>query len=296
MLCSFASQFPPFVAGFLQQSRPLRRRFREETVTDLMMGCLLTSGLGRILVEFPNEPVTGADMEWNFVDVGKGTFFRILVQAKQAFGAGKKWRRHSYRELFHVSGGKLQLDTLCKTARAQNAFPLFALYHANDTCILAQQDQVALEGVNLVDAFLVDLVTQPSKSSPRRKKSVGLLSPWLFTLADIFCPPSILSVSARPFALAPQGIALLLVGGGIGIAIPPGPEDVRSRLVSLRQNADPLATLAVDPIPEISTVIPPDVLAGIDRYPELLAWPERRSRWRVTFVSDTLPSELDGTR
>ena len=46
MLCHLAHQFPPFIEGFLERSRPLRRRLREETVTDLLMGCLITAGGG----------------------------------------------------------------------------------------------------------------------------------------------------------------------------------------------------------------------------------------------------------
>ena len=48
------------------------------------MGSLITAGGRRIIVEFPNEPVTGADMEWNFVNLDDGTVFRILLQASNA--------------------------------------------------------------------------------------------------------------------------------------------------------------------------------------------------------------------
>jgi hypothetical protein len=64
MLCYFSHQFPPFVANFLQRGRVLRRRFREESITDLLMGSLVALGGGRLVVEFPDEPKTGADMEW----------------------------------------------------------------------------------------------------------------------------------------------------------------------------------------------------------------------------------------
>jgi len=40
MLCTFANQFPSFVERFLGQGRKLRRRFREETVTDLGSGLI----------------------------------------------------------------------------------------------------------------------------------------------------------------------------------------------------------------------------------------------------------------
>src|SRR5258707_418105 len=88
MLCHLASEFPQFVAEFLDRGRSLRRRFREETVTDLLMGSLITAGGRRVIMEFPDEPATGADMEWNFVNPDDGTFFRILLQAKQVPSSG----------------------------------------------------------------------------------------------------------------------------------------------------------------------------------------------------------------
>jgi len=42
--------------AFWSGGRTLRRRFREETVTDLMMGSLIPAGGGRVIVEFPDEP------------------------------------------------------------------------------------------------------------------------------------------------------------------------------------------------------------------------------------------------
>ena len=75
MLCSLAHLFPGFAADFLEGSYRLRRRFKEETITDMLMSALLASGGRRLIVEFPNEPRTGADMQWDFVDVGRGGFF-----------------------------------------------------------------------------------------------------------------------------------------------------------------------------------------------------------------------------
>src|ERR1700745_707121 len=83
MLCHFADAFPRIVADFLQSGRALRRGFREESVTDLLMGSLRLLGDRRIIVDFPDEPVTGGNMEWNFVNLNPRSFFRLLIQAKQ---------------------------------------------------------------------------------------------------------------------------------------------------------------------------------------------------------------------
>ena len=63
MLCLFAQHFPRSVANLLQRDKKLKRRFREETITDLLMANLVTLGGSSILVDFPDEPTTGADME-----------------------------------------------------------------------------------------------------------------------------------------------------------------------------------------------------------------------------------------
>ncbi|MCO5081819.1 MAG: hypothetical protein M9955_09205 [Rhizobiaceae bacterium] len=247
-----------------------------------------------MIVEFPDEPVTGADMEWNFVNQTDGTFFRILLQAKQAYGDGEKWTRHAYRELLHTSGKgtKLQAETLCDTARAPGSatYPLYILYHPAHTCMLARKDRVSkVAGVNLVDGYLIERLVKAASTRPLRtsNKSLRVISPHIFPLSDIFCPPTILPVP--PFALAPgspPGPIYAVTSGGrraIGFAIPPTPIEVRNRLAERLQGGVEDAP----PVPEISQSIPDDVRAMIPRYREPSGHdgPVPVSRWRVTFVS-----------
>ncbi len=143
------------------------------------MGSLITAGSGKVIVDFPDEPVTGADMEWNFVNPSDGTFFRILLQAKQAYGDGKKWTRHAYRELLHTSGsgGKLQAETLCDTARAPGSatYPLYILYHSACTCALARKDGVSgVAGVNLVDGYVIERLVKAANTRARRTSNKSL--------------------------------------------------------------------------------------------------------------------------
>src|SRR5690348_13489951 len=115
MLCHFADRFPGVVADFLERSRNLGRRFREDSVTDLMMANLVILGGSRVIVEFPNEPVTGADMQWDFVNRDDHTFYRLLIQAKRLYCDGNDWRQHNYRYLRHKVGSGFQVDLLCHT-------------------------------------------------------------------------------------------------------------------------------------------------------------------------------------
>lgn len=304
MLCEFSRQFPLFVEQFLDRGSALRRRFREETITDLMMGGLITAGGGRVIVEFPDEPSTGADMEWNFVDPGPPTFFRLMLQAKQAYGEGGVWTRHCYRELFHTSGSgsKLQAEALCDTARHPGSatYPLYIFYHAARTCDLARASgSRRIAGVNLVDGFLIERLVKAATNRRLRtsNKSLRRIAPSLIPLSVLFCPPTI--ATTGPFAFAPATLGLPMYisrAGGrsvIGFPIPPSPGEIRARLVEMRSllwsadGAGSVAQIGNPPpeIPDIANHIPDDVQAALNPARERRGPESGLNRWRLTFVS-----------
>lgn len=305
MLCYLAHQFPLFVANFLERSRPLRRRFREETVTDLLMGSLVTAGGRRIIVEFPDEPVTGADMEWNFANPDDGTFFRILLQAKQCYGGGKAWTRHGYRELLHTagSGPKLQAVALCDTARAEAAtYPLYIFYHPESTCAAAGASGLtAVTGASLADGYIIKrLVTGSTTRTLRtRNKSLKTIAPLLFPLSDLFCPPTVLETGPQAFAPG-RFVFPMAIGreGGrtvLGVPIPPTPAVIRDRIAgSLESMAEfgEKAATEMPSVPAVAEEIPLEVLSAIER--ARAGSPSERGlrRWRVTFVSAS-PRDMD---
>lgn len=305
MLCYLANQFPPFVASFLERSRPLRRRFREETVTDLLMGSLVTAGGGRIIVEFPDEPVTGADMEWNFVNPDDGTFFRILLQAKQCYGEGRVWTRHGYRELLHTvgNGTNLQAVVLCNTARADAAtYPLYIFYHPESTVTAADAAGLgAVSGASLADGYTVEqLVTGATTRTLRtRNKSLKTIAPLLFPLSDLFCPPTV--VGAGPLAFAPGRFMFPMVIGRegertvLGVPIPPTPIAIRDRIARRREAMAEIRGVAVAELPAVPPVakqIPEEVLTRIGTTEAVSPSGHRLRSWRVTFVSAS-PRDVD---
>lgn len=305
MLCQLAHQFPPFVESFLERSRPLRRRFREETVTDLLMGSLITAGGRRIIVEFPDEPVTGADMEWNFVNPDDHTFFRILLQAKQCYGDGKVWTRHGYKELFHKagSGPNLQAVALCDTARATPAtYPLYIFYNPANTCTAARAAGLeAVTGASLADGYIIEQLTTKATTRKLRtsNKSLKKIAPVLFPLSDLLCPPTILESGLHAFASGAFAfpVAVGREGGRtfVGFPIPPTPEVIRQRVVRSRET---LAAAGQDigerpGVPEISDTIPDEVMATIERSRADHPAHSHLQRWRVTFVSAS-PRDMDG--
>ncbi|WP_210166472.1 DUF6615 family protein, partial [Bosea vaviloviae] len=92
MLCRFSRRFPNYLAAILEKGEGLKRNFREETGTDLLTAGLLGLSTFGIYVDYPDEPTTGADMEWVFIspkDVGGGRYLRLLIQAKRARSCGQ---------------------------------------------------------------------------------------------------------------------------------------------------------------------------------------------------------------
>lgn len=96
MLCEFANRFPRDLAILLERDRDLTRNFREETATDLlMMGLRPLQPLG-VRVDFPDEVVTGADMDWIYVaphDFGGGSYPRRLPLFQRRTGAPQRRRK-----------------------------------------------------------------------------------------------------------------------------------------------------------------------------------------------------------
>jgi hypothetical protein len=118
------------------------------------MGALVAFKPLGIEVYFPDEPTTGADMEWLFIRRDSSSYFRLLIQAKKLHGEGKIWPRRSYPEIFHrvSKTGKLQSKTLEDEAfQNRSTYPLYIFYTHQSVCELATADKKTLQGTSLVD-------------------------------------------------------------------------------------------------------------------------------------------------
>lgn len=256
MLCQFAQQFRDFVADFLNRSQSLRRRFREESVTDLLMAGLIAIGGNRVHVEFPNEPVTGADMEWNFVNWDDGSFYRLRIQAKKLYGIGRNWKRHSYTHLLDLSPNKrLQVEVLCESARRVQAYPLYIFYNAQDHCQMAWNGGLlALRGINIADGYRIRALARRGKG----RVSISPLRP-----VDIY-----------------ERLRVIRFGA------PPQPYFVDEA----QDRAEVSDGDDMPAIPEVSNTIPRSIRAALDR--RRIAAPGRRpprlNLWRAIFISGNL--------
>lgn len=285
MLCQFAHLFPNAVETFLERGRGLKRRFREETVTDMMMGSLISVGGGRIAVDFPNEPVTGADMEWYFFNPDDGSLFRILLQAKRAYGEGNYWTRHSYKELFHTVGKskRLQVSILCDAARHSiiPTYPLYIFYNPRFTCDLARKSGYRkVTGVCLADGYMIEALVNKSMLShfPAAGRSLRAVSSFFFPLSSMFCPSTILEPSIMALSTSMPLMPL----------IPPTPQVLQNRLAQQRSlYAERFGDKFVENLPSVPapTQNIPDELQDILDPARRQEASRKCDKWRVVFKS-----------
>lgn len=241
MLCLFARGFPRYVADFLQLSQGLNRRFREESVTDLMMAALHTAGAGQVRVSFPDETATGADMEWLFVDESDRTYVRLLIQAKKLYGM-KGWRTRSYRHLFYHPPNALNPQAISLSDAAatdSHTYPLYAFYNAGSAVAgaAAEYRRRIVEGVNLVDGhFVASVVGNTPKTKQKTYRSLRFWAPFLDNLPSLFCPESVRPMP--PQMRGPEGPPIYFAVGEdrqAGTPTPPSPAAICQRLWQMRE-------------------------------------------------------------
>ena len=231
----------------------MSRRFREETITDLMMASLATAGAGRIRIDFPNETTTGADMEWIFINEDDGSYYRYLIQAKKLYGSGR-WRTRSYRHLVYQAKNARQPQALVLAQYAANTphtYPLYAFYNPQ-SAIQDSYDDLhgpVVKGVNIADGYLIaSMVANKANLREKRIKSLGFLAPVFSGLESLFCPETI--EPALPYGFTGAGRPIYLAVRGrsqrdVGVPAAPTPEIAYDRIRLLR--AELMRGLSVEP-------------------------------------------------
>ncbi len=192
MLDEFTKSFPKKIGHFLDLSNGLKRKFGEETITDLLMGALVPFKPWGLQVDFPIEPVTGADMEWLFFNPLKKCHFRLLIQAKKIYGKGKIWSRRSYKEIFHTVGSppSQQSQILVGEALKHKAtYPLYILYTNQTVCDQANAaGKSNVDGVSFVSAHFVNkkvIDKKAKKINAAAAASLKIMQPKMFPLSKI---------------------------------------------------------------------------------------------------------------
>ncbi len=205
------------------------------------------------------------DVEAALVNPYDGTFYRLIIQAKCAYGYGSDWTRHSYRYLSHRTGNKFQADVLCDEARqsTQPTYPLYIFYNPAHTCSLAGHSGCSsIEGVNLANGYLIRSLATTGQ------RRLSTIRHYVLNLSDLLCQPANESEIPRPV-------------------------DVRNYLLfksrtSFSYPEQILREMGIVVPPDVGTSIPDDIQAIIDRSPRERE-PRPFSGWRVIFISSSPP-------
>jgi uncharacterized membrane protein len=86
-----ANRLPVMVAEFLDLEQHLKRRFREDSITDILIASLLSLPGNDIVVLTPPEVKTGGDFDLIVVEPASGDAVQFRVQAKRLTPHPNNW-------------------------------------------------------------------------------------------------------------------------------------------------------------------------------------------------------------
>jgi hypothetical protein len=295
-LCQFSREFPKKVADLLgleEEKRlmkmPLSRRFREETLTDILMGGLLPFHPHLIQhIDFAaNERMTGHDIEWEFVDFlpdGRKRYLRLHLQAKRAAPSkgGRAWR---YKELDYLKGGQAKNLVDEARIRGRHCVPLYLLYHPEQVLEPQAGKLPAIEGVNVMLAPAVARAVQGGCNYKTRR--VQHWRKHFMPLSTLLCWPGADFVQAFSALQFIVGRSPVFASGVSPDALASRLEEHRRSLLNL--DADAGADFVGEPI-EASDDVPPETMGTISgKFEQVRAYDGEElggeARSRAIFVS-----------
>ncbi|MER9585243.1 hypothetical protein NKJ01_25425 [Mesorhizobium sp. M0276] len=171
-------------------------------MTDIFTGALAAFAGPELVIQYPDEAVTGADLDLRFWHVATGRELQLRIQAKRlsaAYNAKKavNIEHRSYHELLHkpARSAKFQFESLADAPAPW--MPLYMFYNhqsAADDLFFASVGPM-VSGVNL--AFAADVAKEltvklkAAKATPmsvKHHKRLSHLRKHLFGLEAILCP------------------------------------------------------------------------------------------------------------
>lgn len=187
--CDLANRLPALVAAFLDVETGVRRRFREESVSDVIVASMLSLPGNDIAVITPDETKTGSDFDILLIDLSSRAKAQFRIQAKRLKPHGTNWQLGSYHELAHPAGTGKQAQTIVRSSVQETipTIPLYAFYNPAAVCAASGGK---ISGIELADAHAINtLVQRLVKSKPKRPplKRLQTLQPLFFPLTTILC-------------------------------------------------------------------------------------------------------------
>ncbi|MFO1124482.1 MAG: DUF6615 family protein [Methylocystis sp.] len=190
--CDFAHQMPNKIAEFLDIEKDLKRPFREDSITDLILASMLKLPLGQVLILTPSEVRTGSDFDLVITQSDARDAVHYRIQAKRlTLSRGPIWGNSYYRNINHriKSTKALQVDVLCASRRC---IPLYAFYN-HGRIVRASANKIG--GIALADAFIIQKFVHGALPGLKR---IGNLAAFFFPLTTILCSSEGKSMLATP--------------------------------------------------------------------------------------------------
>lgn len=189
--CDLATRLPVMIADFLDIEQKLKRRFREDSVTDILTASLLSLPGNNVVVLTPPEAKTGGDFDLVVLDPVSGDAVQFRIQAKRLTPHKHHWITGSYAELAHPHNSGGQSRTLMRSVGSEKitTIPLYAFYNPAHVCTASSS---IVSGIELASGWEVRerikaLVAVKPKRLPYKR--IGSLQPLFFPLSTILCAP-----------------------------------------------------------------------------------------------------------
>lgn len=190
--CDLAERLPAMIAEFLDIEQKLKRRFREDSVTDILVASLLSVPGNGVVVLTPPESKTGGDFDLIVVDPQSADAVQFRIQAKRLTPHKLDWEISSYAELAHPhnSGAQSQMLLRGLGKEAIPTIPLYAFYNPAHVCTASGG---TVSGIELASGWEIrERIKAIVKVKPKRLpyKRIGSLQPLFFPLSTILCAPA----------------------------------------------------------------------------------------------------------
>ena len=190
--CDLAKRMPPLVADFLDLESSLRRRFREESVSAMIVASLIRLSGPGLSVQVPeDESKTGNDFDIVIFDPAHRTAVQYRIQAKRLTPHHTLWERGSYVELAHPNGTGAQSLSLVRSAAAERRIPTVPLYAFYNPARACEPSGGLISGIEMADGRAIRAVVRELiRARPKRPplKRLSTLHPLFFPLSRILCP------------------------------------------------------------------------------------------------------------
>jgi|GEM_PF-2909964 len=189
--CDLSQRMPGAIAELLQADSDLKKRFREETITDLVVASIKALPVDGLIVAVPYEKVTGSDFDLAIISADREDAIQFRLQAKRLMPHSSNWKMSSYRELAHPHNSGGQAATLIRSSASEKipTIPLYAFYNPQG---VVDESESSVAGFELASGVDVSHIIQEMvKAKPKRLpyKRVSYLQSLFFPLSKLLCEP-----------------------------------------------------------------------------------------------------------